>query len=360
MKNKNYIIPIFVPHRGCPNDCVFCNQKKITGLSTDVTAEDVENTILEWLITIPSKKNIEVAFYGGSFTAIDYNIQESLLKVVLKFKEKGLVDRIRLSTRPDCIDIKNLELLKKYSVDIIELGVQSLDEEVLLKSARGHSSHSVKDAVQAIKSYGFSIGLQMMIGLPGDSKEKSIETGKKIIELEPDFVRIYPTLVVKDTFLEKMLIDQIYTPLTLEEAIDICTYLVMMFNYYGIPIIRVGLQPTENIQLNQDVIAGPFHPAFRQLVESNIYRLILDEFFLNIKLKEPIFTIRIKENEISSIVGQKSSNLKYLLEKFNLKKISILKDRLPKGELYIQNSHSEFKIIKREYEEGLLKKYGII
>ena len=188
---KKKIIPIFVPHQGCPHDCIFCNQKKITGLSTSMTDEDARDIIIESLKTIPDDAEVEIAFFGGSFTAIDTDIQRKLLSVAKDFKDMGKVDDIRLSTRPDCIDDKELDLLKEYGVTIIELGVQSMNEDVLVKSIRGHHRDVVFTSAKMIKVAGFKLGLQMMLGLPGDSKDRCISTARDFVDIKPDFVRIY-------------------------------------------------------------------------------------------------------------------------------------------------------------------------
>lgn len=323
--SRHYIIPIFVPHFGCPHDCVFCNQKRITGLSTNVTPMEVEKIIEEHLATFIPDSFIEVAFYGGSFTAIDLDIQSKLLEVPYKFKKIGKINNIRLSTRPDAIDKTILGNLKKYTVDTIELGVQSLDDKVLYASGRGHTSEDVYRAAKFIKSYGFKLGLQMMIGLPGDSLDKDLYTCKEFIKLSPSCVRVYPTLVIKETFLEKLYLNEKYRPISLEEAVDISSLLLMLFNINNIEVIRMGLQPTENIQLGKDVVAGPFHPAFRQLVESNIFKLLFEYYikFLNISTENMILKIEANNKSISSIAGQKSSNISYFTEKFKFKKIKI-------------------------------------
>ncbi len=322
---KHYIIPIFVPHFGCPNDCVFCNQKKITGLSTNVRVEDVENIILTHLDYFKKDAFIEVAFYGGSFTAIHMDIQKDLLKVPYEYKKRGIIDAIRLSTRPDAIDEEILLNLRKFGVDTIELGVQSLDEDVLRKSARGHSSSIVYEACKLIKDCDFNLGLQMMLGLPGDNLEKSLRTCLEFIRLKPFCVRIYPTLVIRDTYLEKAYMNKSYIPLDLEKAVEQTTLILMLFYLNHIKVIRVGLQPTENIQLGREVVAGPFHPAFRQLVESDIYKILLDYLLdkLDINTEHEELIIQANKSKISYISGQKSSNIKYLKERYNFSKVKI-------------------------------------
>ena len=363
--SKDYfIIPIFVPHLGCPHDCIFCNQRKITGLSTNIQANDVKNTIEEHLATFPKGPiNIEVAFYGGSFTGIDKTDQENLLAIPHKYKEAGIIHGIRLSTRPDYIDKDILDLLKKYGVDTIELGVQSLDEEVLKESYRGHSVEDVYRASKLIKEYDFNLGLQMMVGLVKDTREKVIYTAKEFVKLDPYCVRIYPTLVIKDTYLEKMYADKKYTPLQVEEAVDIVTDILMLFEYNDINVIRVGLQPTENIQLGKDVVAGPFHPSIRQLVESNIYKNLLENYLKNfdrVLIEGETMILKANEKSISNISGQKSFNINYLIEKFKFKKIKIYGEDLPIDILKIQIGEREDILDRRKAIERFLCEKGIL
>ncbi|MBZ2173903.1 radical SAM protein [Schnuerera sp. xch1] len=360
MSKNHYIIPIFVPHLGCPHDCVFCNQRRITGLSTDVTPNYVRKTIEEHLSTFPNRKiTIEVAFYGGSFTGIQNSIQKELLAVPFEYKNKGKIDAIRLSTRPDYIDKEVLNLLNEYKVDTIELGVQSLNDEVLNKSGRGHNVQQVYIASKLIKEYGFNLGLQMMIGLVEDNRERAIFTAKEFVKLEPYCVRIYPTLVIKDTYLEKMYNNNDYTPLSLEEAVDTATILLMLFEYYNINVIRIGLQPTDNIRLGKDVIAGPFHPSIRQLVESNIYRIILKDYLD--RYYEDMFnkTLIIETNgkNISNIAGQKSSNIDFMVDRYKLKNVKIYIKDIPRDiiEITIVNS-KKATLSRKKAIENYIKK----
>lgn len=291
-----------------------------------MTPKDVDRIISEHLLTFKNPKVIEVAFFGGSFTAIDIEIQKELLAIPVKYKMANKIDKIRLSTRPDAIDAEIINMLRENLVDTIELGVQSLDEEVLYKSGRGHTAQDVYNASKLIKEYDINLGLQMMIGLPGDTKEKAIHTCKEFIKLNPFCVRIYPTLVIKETFLETQFLDNKYNALEVEEAVDISSLILMMFMVNNIDVIRIGLQPTENIQMGKDVIAGPFHPAFRQLVESDIYLKILDSYLSNMKLITEDKELLIEANNkiISSISGQKSTNRKFLTDKYKFNKIKII------------------------------------
>lgn len=362
MKIRHYIIPIFVPHLGCPHDCVFCNQKKIARAVTDISAQDVEETIEDYLKTFTKgKKYIELAFYGGSFTGILAEKQEELLSVPYKYKKAGLIDAIRLSTRPDYINPEILDRLKKYSVDTIELGVQSLDEEVLFLSGRGHSIEDVDRACQLIREYDFNLGLQMMLGLPGDTRIKAIDTAEKILAYKPDCIRIYPTLVIKETYLEEMYRSGSYEDLSLEEAVDLSSDILMLFTYHNLNVIRVGLQPTENIQLGKDVIAGPFHPAFRQLVESNILKKLLNEFFHDNRIEEiDLLEVYISNSQVSDFSGQKSSNINYFRENYKIKKIKVFGDTSNSAKIRFVFKGRELIFDKGKYMYKYLKEKDLV
>lgn len=339
MSKKNYIIPVFVPHSGCPFDCIFCNQKKITGLDTTLTANQIEEQIKDYAQSIGEKmdKHIEIAFFGGSFTGIDKDKQIEFLEIASRWYEDGYVDDIRLSTRPDYINTEILTCLRKYNVTIIELGVQSLDEEILKKSFRGHSPESVLEASKLIKEMGFKLGLQMMLGLPGDNFYRAMDTAKKLISYGPDFVRIYPTLVIRGTQLEELFLRGNYKPLDVDTAVSISKELYKLFNKNNIPIIRIGLQPTENIMEGRDVIAGPFHPAFRQLVVAEIYKESIDDFLASYEEKINKIKFYVNPRSVSNVVGMKKSNINYFRSKYGVKEIEISKDSdLLKNEIKIQ------------------------
>ncbi len=314
---KKRIIPIFVPHRGCPHDCIFCNQKKITGVSTEVTSEEARNIIEEYLPTIPKDASVEIAFFGGSFTAIDEKTQNELLSVAKEYVDKGLVSDIRMSTRPDCISVDILNRLKEYKTTIIELGVQSMDAKVLHDSARGHDMESVIESAHLIKESGINLGLQMMVGLPSDTEEKCIETARKFIELDPFCVRIYPTLVVKDTGLETLLNKGEYKPFTLEQCISIVKKLLVLFYVNNINVIRVGLQATEDIQLGKGIVDGPYHAAFRELFEGE---MIKDYLHYLVIRNKTVSNIEVKTNNknISKVVGNKKSNKLFFKKQLNI------------------------------------------
>lgn len=347
MSKKRYIIPIFVPHLGCPHDCIFCNQRKITNHKQAVNSKEIIEIIERQLSYFPeSATTVEIAFFGGSFTAIEENVMIDYLKIAKSYKDRNIVQKIRLSTRPDCIDDHILNILKSYDADIIELGVQSMDDEVLIANNRGHDSFSVYKASKLIKEYGFVLGHQIMPGLYKDSYDKMIDTAKKSIEIKPDIVRIYPTLVVKDTYMEFLYREKLFKPLTLEEAIDISQILLQMYKKEGINVIRIGLQVTDNINLDKDVVAGPFHPALRQLVEQKIYLDRMIEIIENHKLyKRDYLEVLSNKSYTSSLVGNKAYNRKMLKEKYAFKNISY--SVIDKDKIYLISD-------KEKYEVGVI------
>ncbi|GAA0124249.1 MULTISPECIES: radical SAM protein [Clostridium] len=352
MDKSHYIIPIFVPHEGCPHTCVFCNQNSITGSCFKIDGNFVRNTIEEYLETINRENAIvEVSFFGGTFTAIDIEKQKELLAVAKEFKDLGKIDYIRMSTRPDYIDDFILTNLKRYDADIIELGVQSLDEEVLLKSGRGHDAESVKKASQLIKKYGITLGHQIMLGLPGDTMEKDIETARKSIEMNPDICRLYPALVIRETPMEQLLERKEYRPYTLEEAVETSKVLYGMYTASGINVIRIGLQPTEEINYGKEFVEGPFHPAFRELVEGSIYKDILIEYF---NKKGEIKSLSINPKDISKLYANKKMYFKEALSVLGIKKIKVYQDsNLDRGNINLQFNYETIKICINEY----LQKY---
>lgn len=360
MSNKHYIIPIFVPHIGCPHTCVFCNQDSITGdagivgSTGNVDGEFVRKTIEEYLETIDNKDAVvEVSFFGGTFTGINMCKQRELLAVAQSYKNLGRIKYIHMSTRPDYIDEKIMEHLKSFDVDIIELGVQSLDAEVLHKSGRGHNAEDVERASKLIKDYGFTLGHQIMLGLPGDTKEKDIETTRKSIEMKPDIARIYPSLVIKDTPMEKMLNSGAYKPYSLGDAVDVSKVVYGMFESNGVQVIRIGLQPTEEINVGGDIVEGPFHPAFRELVESSVYCDIIEEYISTHGMVESIF---INPKEISKLYASKKQYFENLLEKLQVKKMNIIQSSdVNKGCLGFYNDMKLDIINQQEY---LQKKYS--
>lgn len=338
---KEYIIPIFVPHLGCPNNCTFCNQKKISGQTKMVTKQDVKDTIEYYLKNFKDDhKYVEVAFFGGSFTAIEKEKQEELLEAVQEYIHNKKVHSIRVSTRPDCIDKDILKRLKKYNVKTIELGVQSTNNYILSRCKRGHTGEDVKKASKLIRRYGFVLGHQMMVGLPESTKQDEINTAKELIKLKPEIVRIYPVLVIKDTELAEEYQRGEYTPLTVGQAVERCKEIVDLFNRKKITVIRIGLQNTEEITdpslKESSVVAGPYHPAFRQLVESSMwYDSIVNEIKkVNAKVKK----VRIKANDknVNNIVGHKKENITKLKEVYDVDVIIEKDDNIKPGKFELE------------------------
>ena len=332
---KEYIIPIFVPHLGCPNDCTFCNQKKISGQKKNITSKDVDKIIEYYLSNFKEfDRKIEIAFFGGSFTGIDTNIQEELLLAANKYIKNGKVDGIRISTRPDYINQDILDMLKKYNVKTIELGVQSANDYILNKCKRGHSFEDVKQASKLIRKNKFILGHQMMVGLPDSTQKDEIETAKKLINLKPKIIRIYPVLVIKDTKLAEDYLKGEYKPNTLEQAVETSAILLKMFKKKNIDVIRIGLQSTDEIcnpeNEGSQVVAGPYHPAFRQLIES---RICYDEFSKKIqKLNNKVKAVKVTVNSniINNFVGHKRENIKRVKEMYDID-VMIEKDDSVKG-----------------------------
>ena len=346
---KQYIIPIFVPHLGCPNDCTFCNQRKISGQMKNITENDVRDTIEFYLSNFKEKESyIEVAFYGGSFTGIETELQDKLLAAAYDYIKAKKIHAIRISTRPDYIDRKILKRLKKYKVKTIELGVQSTNNYILEKCRRGHTYEDVIKASKLIRRYGFTLGHQMMIGLPDSTEQDDLKTAKDLIKLKPKIVRIYPVLVIKGTELENEYNRGEYEPLTVNQAVERCKELCYLFGKKKINVIRIGLQNTDTIcspnNSTSEVVAGPYHETFRQLVESSIYYdTIVD------KIKK--FNTRVKEVEIivnpqnvNNVVGYKKENITKLKEMYDVDVVikQDIKHAVDKIDVIISKTHKDF------------------
>ena len=337
---KEYIIPIFVPNLGCPNDCTFCNQTKISGKSTDVTAEDVRKTIDFYLKNFKDdKKYVEVAFFGGSFTGIDLKIQNELLGAANEYIKDGKVGSIRISTRPDYIDKKILRRLKKYHVKTIELGVQSSNNEVLKASKRNHTFEDVVKASKLIRRKGFILGHQMMVGMPESTVKDEIKTAEDLIRLKPKMVRIYPVLVIKGTELARQYSKGDYKALTIEQAVERCKDIYYLFARNNIDVIRIGLQPSGEImdptKDGSSVLAGPFHPAFRQLVESSMWYDSIEERIKEFNNKIKKIEIQVNSEDVNNVIGNKKENIIKLKDKYELDTVIKADDTIAQGDFEI-------------------------
>lgn len=332
MTPKRSIIPIFVPHLGCAHDCVFCNQRHISGEKERQSGERVRAFIEEGLSVIPGDRETEVAFYGGSFTAIPTSEQIELLGAALPFLRDGSLKGLRLSTRPDCIDDKTLGRLKEYGVETIELGSQSMCEDVLALSGRGHTAEDTRRAAELIKKAGFNLILQMMTGLPGDTPEKSMYTAREIAALMPDGVRIYPTVIVKDTALYHMWQRGEYREHTVEDAVELCSEILPVFEEKGIPVIRVGLNPTEELT-ETSAAGGAYHPALGELVRSRIYLKKARELLRAHGRK--VEALGVNKSHISMMTGQKRSNILALEREFDISGLKVKAADVQKGEIVL-------------------------
>ena len=331
MSARACILPVFVPHLGCPHACVFCNQRRISGALAPATAEDVKNSIAEAAAFLPKGGKRQLAFYGGSFTAIPAKEQEALLGAAKEALDRGEIDSIRLSTRPDAIDERVLARLKRYGAETVELGAQSMDDRVLRLSERGHTAADVEKAAELVKSAGFRLVLQMMTGLPGSTDERDVETAKKIIALEPDGVRVYPTVIVRGTKLFDMWQAGIYPEHTVEDAVRVCAKIVPLFEAAGIPVIRLGLNPTEKLS-GGAAAGGAYHPALGELVKS---RILLEKARVLLRGIEPgsRVCITVGKGKASQMAGQHRENILRLTEEFSLGELKIREKSEPGAEL---------------------------
>ncbi len=314
------IIPIFVPHAGCPNACVFCNQRKIAGKSFVPDAKFVSNEIRRACTVTDGP--FQVAFYGGSFTAVDLELQRSLLCAVQPFLADGTVTGVRVSTRPDAIDDGIVAMLREYGVELVELGVQSMVDEVLIRSKRGHSAKTVEKAVDCLKRNGMNFILQMMVGLPGDSAEGAVMTAKRIAELQPNGVRVYPLVVIEDTELAELWRAGKYRALSPEEAAEICASIADVFDEYHIPIIRMGLNPSEELS-HGGAVAGAYHPAFGQLVESKRMLHAVENCLKSDDYAGKTLLISVEKGKISDVIGQHGCNRETLIQKFGFASVRV-------------------------------------
>ena len=326
---KHANIPVFIPHLGCPNQCVFCNQRTISGVR-EFRPESVRDIIDSALETI-GDKDAEIAFFGGSFTGIDRALMTELLEIAHSYLSSGRVSGIRCSTRPDYIDEEILGILKKYGVGIIELGLQSVDESVLSATKRGHNFDAEKRACELIVKNGFTLVGQMMIGLPGSSAESEMKTAEFIISSGASGARIYPTVVFRDTELCSMAESGIYEPLSLDEAIARTAPVMKRIIDAGLDVIRVGLCATENLADENTYYAGPNHPAVGELVENEIYYEIIKDRFKKSDIGEnSSVSVLVPRGSLSKAIGQRKKNKLRLIRDFKLSDIAFCEDeRLP-------------------------------
>ncbi len=323
MAKHRISIPIFIPHLGCPHRCIFCDQWSTTPAVAVAGADIVDDTIRRYLPLVGmTVKRIELAFFGGSFTGIDTEVQKSFLRRAHHHRESGAIHGIRLSTRPDYISDEALALLERYGVTTVEMGVQSLDDPVLTAANRGHTSEDVFTAVECIKKHGFDFVIQIMPGLPGETRESALRTGLLSAQMGPSAVRIYPAVVLKGTGLERLHASGEYRPLSIEDAVELCKDLHLIFTEHGIPVIRTGLHPMGPDQV-PNVVAGPYHPSFGFLVKARVRRDIMAELIGRHlghgtgALPRRIHLL-LPDKNTEEFVGSARNNIVFLQKRFNL------------------------------------------
>lgn len=335
VKARACIIPFFVPHLGCPNNCVFCNQNSITGQKYACSADTLKAEIeLAKQIEYPSNVSRQIAFYGGSFTAIPFSKQKELLDTAQEYVNEGFINSIRFSTRPDAIDEKVIQFLAGYSIKTIELGAQSLDNRVLQLSGRGHTAEDVINSSKIIKDAGYELIIQMMTGLPGDTLNTSIDTARKICGIKPDGVRIYPTVIIENTPLYKLWKQGKYKEHTVEDAVEFCSKLVPVFENSNIPVIRLGLNPTDDLSAG-GAVGGAYHPALCELVRGRIMYNKAEKLLDGVKAGSEV-TIFVKPEKLSQMIGQHRINIEMLIEKFSLTALYIKANKSIEDEIRVE------------------------
>jgi histone acetyltransferase (RNA polymerase elongator complex component) len=325
---KPLIIPVFIPHAGCPHGCIFCNQRAITGESAPLpTGDDIRARVNEFLsYKKDTRTGVELSFYGGNFLGLPEATMINLLDQARQFAEDGRIDGIRFSTRPDTVDADRLDILDSYPVRAVELGVQSMDDEVLRQAGRGHTAEDTINAIRLLKKTQYHIGLQMMTGLPGDTAHLCQQTARRIIALKPDFVRIYPTLVICGSPLAELYRQGRYAPQSMEVCISLLQNLACLFKENGIPVIRMGLQASDGLDDPAIVLAGPYHPALGHMVYSKI---ILDTAIAALSegpSPGQTVTITVHPRSLSRMQGLNKTNIKQLKQRFHIETLCLKTD----------------------------------
>ena len=328
ISEKPFIIPIFIPHAGCPHRCAFCNQNTITGTPAQIPSADTLRIQIETFLSYkkPDRKLVEIAFYGGNFLGLPSDQIRGLLKQSAYFIEQGRASGIRFSTRPDTITTDRLDILKDFPISAVEIGAQSMDDEVLALCLRGHSASDTQKAAELLHRRGYIIGIQMMVGLPGDNDAKAMETGKKIAALMPAFVRIYPAIVIRDSLLHRWYEMGKYAPLSLECAVSMVKQLYLLFKEKKIAVIRMGLQASADLEPGVSVIAGPYHPAFGHLVLSEIFLDKTSSLMVSADVSGKDICIRVHPKNVSKMGGICNRNIIALKEQFRMASLKIIPD----------------------------------
>ena len=325
MTPRRRILPIFVPHAGCPNDCVFCNQKRISGSLLPASAETVRAAVS----AIAPGSGYELAFYGGSFTAMPEAEQEELLAATVPARQSGAVATLRVSTRPDAVTEEKLARLRRYGVETVELGAQSMCDEVLRRSGRGHTSLDTVKAAKLVKDAGFTLILQMMTGLPGSDDTRDIASARAIAALLPDGVRVYPTVILRNTPLYDLWQAGEYREHTVGDAVRVCARILSIFDDAEIPVIRIGLNPSDELAAG-GAAGGAYHPALGELVRARLWRDRAEALLSGIEPGADA-VLAVSPNRVSVMTGQHRCNLLYLQERFSLRSVRVCASDVPDG-----------------------------
>jgi len=326
-KPKPFIIPVFLPHAGCPHRCVFCNQRAITGKGADPPSAPALRAQVASFLAYKGRlrQGVQIAFYGGNFLGLPPPALETLLKAAAALIQAGKADAIRFSTRPDTITKERLLRLRDLPIAAVELGVQSMNDRVLALSKRGHTSRQVDKAVAFLKAENHEIGLQLMVGLPGDDEIRAVRSAEKAAALCPDFVRIYPTLVLKDSPLARLYREGRYVPLSLAAAVSQTGKMYRIFAVHGIAVIRMGLQASKELESEAVIAAGPYHPAFGELVYAEVFLDRVRALMKKAQLSTAV-TLQVHPRNRSRLQGLRSGNIAILKKEFGLQSISICTD----------------------------------
>ena len=336
---KPLIVPIFIPNQGCPHRCVFCDQEKITSQPAGPIDGRRVRELLDLArrsTTFCARKHREVAFYGGTFASLPKERIRELLGVVAPYLQEGIFLSVRVSTRPDSLDEEKAALLRGLGVSTVELGTQSMDDEVLRMTRRGHSALDTERTVGLLRQHGFRVGIQLMPGLPGDSAERFSATVQQVIRMKPDMVRLYPVVVIRGTELAQWVESGKYQPLALEEAVRICAESCLCLEQAGIPVIRIGLMASASLREKGQVLGGPWHESFGHLVRSEIYQRRIEAFLPGPGEAERI-TIRIPSKEIALFRGHRNEGIRRIEKRTKALIEGILPDdSLPPGRIRVE------------------------
>jgi len=325
MTARPFIVPVFIPHAGCPHRCVFCNQAAVTGHGGAWPEADDWATHAGEFLRFRGRRQetSQIAFFGGNFLGLPDERVRAMLTAAAEYVHRAQVDGIRFSTRPDTVNRKTLRLIAAFPVQTVELGAQSMDAEVLMLSRRGHTAADTLAAVELLKAAGYAVGLQVMVGLPGDDAARLMETGRRIADLKPDFVRIYPTLVLAGSILETWYRAGRYRPLEVEEAVEQTMPLYRLFRQRGIAVIRTGLQPTVELSRGGSVAAGPFHPAFGHLVQSACFLDAVRNALCRKSISGRTLEICVHPRSLSRMRGLKNANCEAIKREFGFSNVRV-------------------------------------